>query len=211
VPQQGINLGELSQDSVKSLTDLLYLPLIDKKLLTALGDFMFRLSNLKDQSTAQKCEEKNLRNWSMISQQCENIGKENLNELNDVLLNTLMIFSTFDIQIVDWNLNRTPSQMERASSQIGNGMRQGSAADQIMQDEGENGGSALQARQAVAQVATSSSVQAPGTGSASKKMTKDQEDQLKEQLVQFKGASSPLMHILSLYSYFFTKFAEEKT
>ena len=104
---------------------------------------MFRLSNLKDQSTAQKCEEKNLRNWSMISQQCENIGKENLNELNDVLLNTLMIFSTYDIQIVDWNLNRTPSQMERASSQIGNGMRQGSAADQIMQDEGENGGSAL--------------------------------------------------------------------
>jgi len=113
VPQQGINLGELSQDSVKSLTDLLYLPLIDKKLLTALGDFMFRLSNLKDQSTAQKCEEKNLRNWSMISQRCENIGKENLDELNDSLLNTLMTFRTFDIPIVDWNLNRTPSQIER--------------------------------------------------------------------------------------------------
>ena len=46
--QQGINLGELSPDSVKSLTDLLYLPSIDKKLLTALGDFMFRLSNLSD-------------------------------------------------------------------------------------------------------------------------------------------------------------------
>jgi hypothetical protein len=47
-PHQVINLGDLSQDSVKSLTDLLYLPSIDKKLLTALGDFMFRMSNLKD-------------------------------------------------------------------------------------------------------------------------------------------------------------------
>jgi hypothetical protein len=48
LPHQVINLGDLSQDSVKSLTDLLYLPSIDKKLLTALGDFMFRMSNLKD-------------------------------------------------------------------------------------------------------------------------------------------------------------------
>jgi hypothetical protein len=67
-------LGELSQDSVKSLTDLLYLPLIDKKLLAALGDFMFKLSNLKDQNNAQKCEEKNQRNWTMISQRCKSIG-----------------------------------------------------------------------------------------------------------------------------------------
>jgi hypothetical protein len=59
-----INLGELSPDSVKSLTDLLYLPSIDKKLLTALGDFMFRLSNLSDTA---KCQEKNQRNWAMIS------------------------------------------------------------------------------------------------------------------------------------------------
>jgi hypothetical protein len=44
------------------------MPLIDKKLLNALGDFMFRLSNLKDLSTQQKCSEKNLRNWSMISE-----------------------------------------------------------------------------------------------------------------------------------------------
>ena len=96
--------------------------------------------------------------------------------------------------------------MERATSQIGNNVRQGSA-DQIMQDEGENGGSALQARQATAVVAASGSVLA----SAGKKMTKDQEEEFKEQLVQFKGASSPLMHILSLYSYFFTKFTEEKS
>lgn len=68
--QQGINLGELSLDAVQSLTDLLFLPSIDKKLLTALGDFMFRLSNLKDQASNQKCEEKNLRNWSMIIEQC---------------------------------------------------------------------------------------------------------------------------------------------
>jgi len=44
--QIGIDLGELSSESVKSLTDLLYLPQIDKRLLSALGDFMFRLSNL---------------------------------------------------------------------------------------------------------------------------------------------------------------------
>ena len=45
--QIGIDLGELSSESVKSLTDLLYLPQIDKRLLSALGDFMFRLSNLQ--------------------------------------------------------------------------------------------------------------------------------------------------------------------
>ena len=42
---QGINLGELQEDSVQSFTDLLYMQNIDKKLLTALGDFMFRISN----------------------------------------------------------------------------------------------------------------------------------------------------------------------
>lgn len=46
--QIGIDLGELSSESVKSLTDLLYLPQIDKRLLSALGDFMFRLSNLSN-------------------------------------------------------------------------------------------------------------------------------------------------------------------
>ena len=211
MPQQGINLGELSQDSVHSLTDLLHLPLIDKKLLTALGDFFFRLSNLKDQSTAQKCEEKNLRNWSMISGQCKNIAKGNLEQLNDLLLNSLMTFSTFDIEIADWNLNRTPSQMERAASQLSSGARQGQAADQIMQDEGANGGSASNVRQAAAMAGASGPAQAPVTAAASKKMTKDQEEQFKEQLLQFKGASSPLIHILTLYAYFFTKFTEEKS
>jgi len=94
-PQQGINLGELSQDSVKSLTDLLYLPSIDRKLLTALGDFMFRLSSLKD----QKSEEKNQRNWSMISFQCEQIGSSNLRELNDLLVGHVVTFSTFGVQM----------------------------------------------------------------------------------------------------------------
>jgi hypothetical protein len=41
-------------------------------------------------------------------------------------------------------------------------------------------------------------------------MSKEQEEEFKELLMQFKTASSPLMHILSLYSYFFTKFQEEK-
>jgi hypothetical protein len=41
-------------------------------------------------------------------------------------------------------------------------------------------------------------------------MTQDQEDQFKQLLGQFKADSSPLMHILSLYSLFFTKFTDEK-
>jgi hypothetical protein len=40
---------------------------MDKKLLTTLGDFMFGWCNLKDQNDNQKSEEKNSRNWSMIT------------------------------------------------------------------------------------------------------------------------------------------------
>ncbi len=36
----------MSLDSVQSLTDLLYLPYIDKKLLTVLSDFIYRMSDL---------------------------------------------------------------------------------------------------------------------------------------------------------------------
>jgi hypothetical protein len=65
-------LGELTPDAVQSLTDLLFLPSMDKKLLTTLGDFMLKLmlgwSNQKDFSNTQKYEEKNLRNWSMITE-----------------------------------------------------------------------------------------------------------------------------------------------
>lgn len=91
------------------MTDLLYLPSIDKKLLTALGDFMFRLSNLRDQNGAQACEDKNLKNWTMISQQCQGIADGNLSELQELLLTTLTTFSSYDIQIIAPGLNRTPS------------------------------------------------------------------------------------------------------
>ena len=100
--------------------------------------------------------------------------------------------------------------MERAASQINNEARQGQAADQIMQDEGENGRSAPNVPQA-AMPGASGPAQAPATALSRLKMTKDQEEQLKEQLLQFKGASSPLIHILTLYAYFFTKFTEEKS
>lgn len=46
---------------------------------------------------------------------------------------------------------------------------------------------------------------------ASQKLTKDQEEQVKGLLAQFKADSSPLAHILTLYSYFFSKFTEERT
>jgi hypothetical protein len=115
---QGINLGELSSNSVKSLTDLLYLPSIDKKLLMALGDFMFRLSNLND---TQKCLEKNQRNWIMISKQCIHIGDTNILDLNNMLLDALMTFESFDLHNID--LNRDSSQIERSHSQLSSGMQ----------------------------------------------------------------------------------------
>jgi hypothetical protein len=64
-------------------------------------------------------------------------------------------------------------------------------ADQRMQDEDGGAGG-------------------PAGASSTSKMSKEQEEEFKELLMQFKTASSPLMHILSLYSYFFTKFQEEK-
>lgn len=92
---------------------------MDKKLLTTLGDFMLKLmlgwSNQKDFSNNQKYEEKNLRNWSMITEQCQNIAQGNLGELNDLLLEILMTFSTFGLKVpAMWN--RTASQLERAHS-----------------------------------------------------------------------------------------------
>ena len=60
--QVGLNLGELQTDSVKSFTDLLYMPEIDKKLITALGDFMLRISDFSH----AKNHSKNQRNWSLI-------------------------------------------------------------------------------------------------------------------------------------------------
>ena len=49
-----INLGELQADSVQSFTDLLYMPQIDKKLIQALGDFMFRISNFSYSKNQKK-------------------------------------------------------------------------------------------------------------------------------------------------------------
>ena len=42
-------------------------------------------------------------------------------------------------------------------------------------------------------------------------MNKEQEDEIKEHLRQFRSDSSPLMHVLSLHSYFFNKLAEDKS
>lgn len=58
---------------------------------------MFRLSNLKDQSLGKMSEDKNLKNWTMISERCQEIASDNLSELQDLLLNTLMTFSGYNI------------------------------------------------------------------------------------------------------------------
>ena len=44
-----------------------------------------------------------------------------------------------------------------------------------------------------------------------KKMNKEQEEEIREYLKQFRADSSPLMHVLSLHSYFFNNLAEDKT
>ena len=46
--------------------------------------------------------------------------------------------------------------------------------------------------------------------SSKHKINKNEEDQLKDLLEQFKADSAPLMHILFLYSFFYQKFSEEK-
>jgi hypothetical protein len=83
---QGVNLGELQEDSVQSFTDLLYMQNIDKKLITALGDFMFRISNFNH----AKNQTKNQRNWSLIVQQLSNISSTSLEDLNSALLDTML-------------------------------------------------------------------------------------------------------------------------
>lgn len=99
-----MGLGELSPDSVTSLTDLLYLPYIDKKLLTALGDFMYRLSNIwsfgeskQSSNQTRSIIDRNRSNFMLIMQQCSQIGRSNLKTLNEHLLRTEMTFSTYDI------------------------------------------------------------------------------------------------------------------
>jgi hypothetical protein len=67
------------------------------------------MSNLKDQSSFQKCMEKNLKNWAMIAKQCEKIGSSNSKDLNNLLLEALMTLGTFDLQIASLDLNRLPS------------------------------------------------------------------------------------------------------
>ena len=53
----------------------------------------------------------------MISFQCEQIGSSNLHELNDLLVGHVVTFSTFGVQMQPSILARTPSQIERSSSQ----------------------------------------------------------------------------------------------
>lgn len=93
------------------------MPQIDKKLINALGDFMFRISNFSH----AKNHEKNQRNWSLIVEQLNKIANGSLNELNDALLNTLMTLTSFGITITSNSLHRTPSQLERVPSQLSSG------------------------------------------------------------------------------------------
>ena len=115
----------------------------------------------------------------MISKQCENIGKTNITDLNNLLLDALMNFGSFDLHNVD--LNRVSSHIERANSQMSSGANN--------------------------EMGVSSQ---PPKPTPTKKITSEQEEELKEFLSQFKIDSAPIKHILSLNSFFFAKFTEEK-
>lgn len=130
----------------------------------------------------------------MITRQCELIGRENLRLLNEHLLKTQMTFGTYDIA-VNLSLNRTPSQLERNPSQHSASGVEGQA-DEAMREEGLQG-LALRDQGSAAETKV-------------KKMTKEQEEEIRELLKQFKADSSPLMHVLSLHSYFFSKLSEDK-
>lgn len=105
-----------------------------------------------------------------------------------------MTFGTYDIP-VNLSLNRTPSQLERNPSQQSAGGQDGQA-DQAMREENLH----------VLALKDQGSV----VDGKVKKMTKEQDEEIRELLKQFKADSSPLMHVLSLHSYFFSKLSEDK-
>jgi len=126
----------------------------------------------------------------MIAKQCDTIGTGNTRDLNGLLLEALMTFGTFDIEVANLDLNRLPSQLERSHSQLSAGAQQNPLGELARGN---------------------STTEVAGAASASKKMSKEQEEELKEMLTRFQLESSPIRHILTLNSFFFTKFSEEKS
>jgi hypothetical protein len=179
--QVGINLGELQPDSVKAFTDLLYMPQIDKKLITALGDFMYRIST----SGQAKTQGRSQRNWSLIHEQLGKIAGGNLRELNDSLLNTLITLQSFGVTLANTSLQRSLSQLERANSQVSNG-------DQVMQAEHHP------------ELQPTRQVSSLGPAASTFELSKEQEEQLKDQLTQLRHDSGPLCHVFTLFTFFYS-------
>lgn len=123
--------------------------------------------------------------------QCSKILEKSIADLNEHLLGTLNAFVDFGVTPPTTSLGRSLSQIERVHSQLSSGGRGNS--DQIMQPEG----SALQR-----EVLTSEAEQ--------QSLGKEEEEQVKGLLLQFKADAAPLTHILTLYNNFYVKFKEEK-
>ena len=98
----GVSLGQIQADSVQSITNLLFMPSIDKKLLSAIGYFLFKICNFDYLKNLQK----NQTNWNLIMSQIRAIACDQLNNLNDSLLTVLMKVQDFDLKLTVGNLNR---------------------------------------------------------------------------------------------------------
>lgn len=163
--------SEISQDAVKSLTDLLFLTNIDKKLLASLGKFFYRMMDstlmsktiadekdetaqeAKDRFDRQRKEdtERARANFLQITKQCQEIAEANIGEVQKYL------DGIFDVAL-DLGLDMSALSMRRKKSSV-----------------------------------VSNEEEKP-------KLTKDQEKQLKATLRNFSAVSSPMRHVLILYS-----------
>lgn len=59
---------------------------------------------------SKKLEEKNRKNWGLILDKFSEISAHALVRVNDILVEALMTFGTFDIDI---NVNKIPNFLER--------------------------------------------------------------------------------------------------
>ena len=130
--QSADTFSEVSADAIKSLTDLLFLTNIDKKLLVSLGEFFFRMmdstlmskQSLKDDETEEAAKERRLKdaersrnNFNLITKQCYDIASKNLVSLSMNIDSVTEVALDLGIDFNKLQMNKTPSKVEGASQQ----------------------------------------------------------------------------------------------
>lgn len=170
--------SEISSDAVKSLTDLLFLTNIDRKLLASLGKFFYRMmdsmlmskqiSEEKDETEEQTKErhEKQRKedadraraNFLQVTRRCQEIAETNIEAVQTYLDGVFEVALELGLDMTQLAMRKKPSLGQA--------------------DEEKS------------------------------KLTKDQEKQIKSSLRDFSAVSSPMRHVLLLYSQFFETFGE---